>query len=59
MYRLRNEDDLFDIGWEDYLDRGGLCVVEWSERVSGALEAPVTVTIEKSPPWGKPAENHH
>lgn len=49
MYRLRNEDDLFDIGWEDYLDRGGLCVVEWSERVSGALEAPVTVTIEKSP----------
>ena len=49
MYRLRNEDDRFDIGWEDYLDRGGLCVVEWSERVSGALEAPVTVTIEKSP----------
>ena len=49
MYRLCSEDDLFDIGWEDYLDRGGLCVVEWSERVLGALEAPVTVTIEKSP----------
>ena len=49
MYRLASADELWDIGWEDYLDRGGLCVVEWSERVSGALEAPVTVTIEKSP----------
>ena len=49
MYRLSSEEDLFDIGWEDYLDRGGLCVVEWSERVSGALGSPVTVTIEKIP----------
>lgn len=49
MYRLSSEEDLFGIGWEDYLDRGGLCVVEWSERVSGALGSPVTVTIEKIP----------
>ena len=34
MYRLSSEEDLFDIGREDYLDRGGLCVVEWSERAS-------------------------
>lgn len=47
MYRLRNAEDLFDIGWEDYLDRGGICVVEWSEHVEQALENPVTVTIEK------------
>ncbi len=47
MYRLANEDDLFDIGWEDYLDRGGVCAVEWSERVAGAMEAPVWVTVEK------------
>ena len=46
MYRLRDADDLFDIGWEDYLDRGGICVVEWSERVADALENCVTVTIE-------------
>ena len=49
MYRLSSEEDLFDIGWEDYLDRGGLCVGEWSERVFGALGSPVTVTIEKIP----------
>ena len=37
MYRLASSDELFDIGWEDYLSRGGVCAVEWSERVSDAL----------------------
>ncbi len=48
MYRLHSADDLFDIGWEDYLDRNGVCAVEWSENVAEALEDPVTVTIEKT-----------
>ena len=47
MYRLGGSDDLFDIGWEDYLDRGGVCAVEWSENVDDALEDPITVTIQK------------
>ena len=47
MYRLRSADDLFDIGWDDYLERGGVCAVEWSENVADALEDPITVTIEK------------
>ena len=37
MYRLDSSDALFDIGWEDYLERGGVCVVEWSENVADAL----------------------
>ena len=37
MYRLSSADELFDIGWEDYLIRGGVCAVEWSERVTDAL----------------------
>ncbi len=37
MYRLGSSDELFDIGWDDYLSRGGVCAVEWSERVSDAL----------------------
>ena len=48
MYRLRSADDLFDIGWEDYLDRGGVCAVEWSENVAEAMEGAVTVAIEKT-----------
>ena len=47
MYRLSSSDDLFDIGWEDYLDRGGVCAVEWSENVADAMENAVLVTIEK------------
>ena len=48
MYRLGSSDELFDIGWEDYLERGGVCAVEWSENVADALENAITVTIEKT-----------
>ena len=47
MYRLGSEDELFDIGWDDYLDRGGVCAVEWSENVWGAMEDAVVVTITR------------
>ena len=47
MYRLSSSDDLWDIGWEDYLDRGGICAVEWSENVADALEGAICITIEK------------
>ncbi|MBR5470856.1 MAG: tRNA (adenosine(37)-N6)-threonylcarbamoyltransferase complex ATPase subunit type 1 TsaE [Oscillibacter sp.] len=50
MYRLPDEDALFDIGWEDYLDRGGVCAVEWSEQVAQAMPADtVYVTIARCP----------
>ena len=39
LYRLGSSDELFDIGWEDYLSRGGVCAVEWSENA--ALEEDV------------------
>ena len=47
MYRLTSSEDLWDIGWEDYLDRGGICAVEWSENVADAMEHPLNITIEK------------
>ena len=48
MYRLRSSDELYDIGWDDYLARGGVCAVEWSERVADALpEGTVTVDIAR------------
>ena len=48
MYRLGGPEELFDIGWDDYLDRGGVCAVEWSERVAEALpEGTVTVTVAR------------
>ena len=34
VYRLGSADELYDIGWEDYLLRGGIIVVEWADIVS-------------------------
>ena len=48
MYRLASAEDLWDIGWEDYLERGGVCAVEWSENVEEALESFILVNIEKT-----------
>ncbi len=45
LYRLSGPDDLFDIGWEDYLERGGICAVEWSERAQSLLSDALRVTI--------------
>ena len=49
MYRLSSSEELFDIGWEDYLARGGVCAVEWSENVADALTYAISITIEKDP----------
>jgi len=49
MYRLGSSEELFDIGWEDYLARGGICAVEWSENVADAFEGDeITVRIDKT-----------
>ena len=48
MYRLNSADELYDIGWEDYLNRGAVCAVEWSEKVTDAFTGEeYTVRIEK------------
>ena len=48
LYRLGDPEELFDIGWEDYLARGGVCAVEWSENVADALEdEPIRVDIRR------------
>ena len=48
MYRLKNAEELYGIGWEDYLDRNGVCVTEWSERIEEALpEDAVRVRIQR------------
>ncbi|MBQ3009992.1 MAG: tRNA (adenosine(37)-N6)-threonylcarbamoyltransferase complex ATPase subunit type 1 TsaE [Oscillospiraceae bacterium] len=49
MYRLGSADELFDIGWEDYLARGAVCAVEWSENVEEAFYGDeIRLTIEKT-----------
>ena len=51
MYRLGSSDELFDIGWEDYVNRGSVCAVEWSENVEDAFYGDeVVVRFEKLGP---------
>lgn len=51
MYRITGEDDLYSIGYDDYLTRNGICMVEWSENIPFALpDAYLRVTIEKCDP---------
>ena len=51
MYRLSSSDELFDIGWEDYVNRGSVCAVEWSENVEDAFYGDeVVVRFEKLGP---------
>ena len=48
MYRLTDEDDLYSIGFEDYLSRKGFVISEWSERLGDALPSDaITVKIQK------------
>ena len=48
MYRLHGADELFDIGWEDYLRREAILAVEWSENVEDAFDgSEIVVRFEK------------
>ena len=51
MYRIDSEDDLLSIGFYDYWDRDGICLVEWSEKIPYALpDAYLRVEIQKTDP---------
>ena len=45
LYRLEDAAALWDLGWDDYLDRGGVCAVEWSERAEELLP-PGTLQVD-------------
>lgn len=45
LYRLESLEEAFDIGIEDYLDSGALCLIEWPDRVSDILPSD-TVVVE-------------
>ena len=50
LYRINNVDDLYAIGFFDYLDRGGIIAAEWSENIpdlENELENVVKVRIDK------------
>lgn len=49
MYRVQSADSLYEIGWDDYLASGALCIIEWSENILDALpKNTVFIKIDKT-----------
>ena len=50
MYRIEDEDELYSIGFFDYLNRRGVCLIEWSENIEYALpDEYFSLKLEKCP----------
>lgn len=49
VYRIESADEMYDIGWEDYLARGGIIVIEWAVNIAEILENErlLKINIEK------------
>jgi tRNA threonylcarbamoyladenosine biosynthesis protein TsaE len=47
LYRLSQVDDLADLGYDDFAEGDGLTLVEWADRMTGALSASLSVHIER------------
>ena len=48
MYRIKDEDDLYSIGYDDYVEADGYAIVEWSENIEYAIpDGAIFVTIER------------
>jgi tRNA threonylcarbamoyladenosine biosynthesis protein TsaE len=47
LYRVHDEREVYELGWEDYLDKPGVIAVEWAERLGSLLPERYTgVTFE-------------
>ena len=45
LYRLPNADAVYELGWEDYLERGGVCAVEWSENAKELFADAIRISV--------------
>ena len=54
MYRLQTDDDLYSIGFDDYIEKDGFCIAEWSENIDGFLpDNTIFVTISRTDAEGE------
>lgn len=48
VYRIADPEEMYEIGYEDYLDAGGVCIVEWSELIEELFPKEyIKITIDK------------
>ncbi len=46
LYRLRQMEEVLQIGWDEYLESGMVLLVEWADRFGGALMPQHTVWVQ-------------
>ena len=56
VYRLSGPDDLLDIGFDDYLETGGVTVIEWADKIAEALpddrlDITISITGDRQRTW--------
>jgi tRNA threonylcarbamoyladenosine biosynthesis protein TsaE len=39
LYRLKQSSDFLSLGFEEYFSKGGICAIEWPERISSLIPA--------------------
>jgi len=50
MYRIESDDDLYSVGYDDYLERDGYVIAEWSENVEDSIpDGAIYVTVSRTP----------
>ena len=48
MYRISDGDDLYSIGYDDYVEAEGFCIAEWSENIESEIpDGAIYVTISR------------
>lgn len=47
VYRLESSDEMYDIGWEDYISQGAVIVIEWAKNIADILEECIAIDITK------------
>lgn len=48
VYRIESEDDMYDLGYDEYIYSEGVCVIEWSENIKGILPSDrVNINIDR------------
>ena len=45
VYRVNDSEELFEIGFEEYMHKGGVCLIEWANLLEDGMLAPNTIKI--------------
>ena len=58
FYRIKKQEEVYDIGFEDYVESGSLCLMEWPELIEEILpEDTIKVTITEQPDGSRLVES--